>query len=226
MNKDDTIASFYERINSKEVANMSPKTLLIEDWLAIQTIESSYLITCQQHSLSSPSAFSDRKSFIGYWSRAKDQGILQLIGFLRQIKEFKASDEDDRFTLIKYNLLPVGILYKCLVVKSQTEPIWDLPNVDIDMCREFLTSDDEDNSLRDAAIDFSISMIRIIGQDFTLLRLLLVALLFSKGLSMIEDEPRLNDPLALHQAHSHYTRLIWNYLMDRQDEQKTIRQFT
>jgi hypothetical protein len=91
------------------------------------------------------------------------------------------------------------------------------------MCREFLTSDDEDNSLRDAAIDFSISMIRIIGQDFTLLRLLLVALLFSKGLSMIEDEPRLNDPLALHQAHSHYTRLI---LMDRQDEQKTIRQFT
>jgi hypothetical protein len=126
MNKDDTIASFYERINSKEVANMSPKTLLIEDWLAIQTIESSYLITCQQHSLSSPSAFSDRKSFIGYWSRAKDQGILQLIGFLRQIKEFKASDEDDRFTLIKYNLLPVGILYKCLVVKSQTEPIYGI----------------------------------------------------------------------------------------------------
>jgi hypothetical protein len=70
------------------------------------------------------------------------------------------------------------------------------------------------------------SIIKVTEEDYTLLHLLIVALLFSKGLSMIEDEPLLNDPLAVHQAQSHYTRLIWNYLLDKQGEQKMIRQFT
>jgi hypothetical protein len=225
MNKDNATASSYERINSNEIATMSPQTLHAEDWLAIQTVEASYLLTVQQPSLLDPYNFSDREPFISYCSKAKDQGILQFIAFLRQIKEFEDLNEDDRFTLIKYNLIPIGALHKCIIVNHETDPFWDVSNTDIKMCDQFLTFCDEENVLRDAVKDLCFSIIRASEEDFTLLHLLVIALLFSKGLSMIEDEPRLNDPLAIYRAQSHYTRLIWNYLVDKQGEQKTIRQF-
>ena len=226
MNKNNSTACSYERINSNEIANVSSKSLHIEDWLAIQVIESSYLLAFQQPPLPSPHDFSDRKSFIGYWSKVRDEGTLQLIAFLRQIKEFEALGEDDRLTLIKYNLIPIGALHKCFVFNREAGAVWDLPNVDTKMYRQFTTMFDEDNSFSEAATDLCFSIIKTIEEDFTLLRLLVITLLFSKGLSMVENEPQLIDPLAAHRAESYYTRLIWNYLLDKQGEQKTIRQFT
>jgi len=194
--------------------------------LVIQTVEASYLLTVQQPSLPCPHDFSDRKSFIIYWKQVKDQGILQFIAFLRQIKEFEALNEDDRSALIKYNLIPISTLHKCIIFNREISTLWDLPNVEIMMCHQFVMFCDEENILHNAVKDLCFSIIKVTEEDYTLLHLLIVALLFSKGLSMIEDEPRLNNPLAVHQAQSHYTRLIWNYLLDKQGEQKMIRQFT
>ncbi len=206
---------------------MPSKTLLVEeDWLAIQTIDSSYLLACQHPPPSDSYVFSDRKSLFAYCSQVKDQHTLQFIAFLRQIKEFEALNEEDRFILIKYNLLPMCTLYKCTVFDPQMGALCDVPNVEITMYEHFLSFDGELTTLCDACTDLCCSIIRVTEHDLTLLRLLIVALLFSKGLSMSKDEPRLTDPLAVHRAHSHYTRLVWNYWIDRQGEQKTIRQFT
>jgi hypothetical protein len=118
---------------------MPYKNVLVVDWLAIQNVESSFLLACQQPLPPFPYDFSDRKSFFVYLSQVKDQSALQFIAFLRQIKEFEALDKDDRFTLIKYNFLSICILHECHTFNRQIGPLWDLPNVDINMYHQFLT---------------------------------------------------------------------------------------
>ncbi len=50
---------------------------------------------------------SDRASALISWSHFVNQMSLHFISFFRQIDEFKGLHADDRFILIKYNLLPV-----------------------------------------------------------------------------------------------------------------------
>jgi hypothetical protein len=69
-------------------------------------------------------------------------------------------------------------------------------------------------------------LLEITEQDAAILSLLLVILLFSQGLSMNEDEPSLNDSLAVNRAQSYYTRILWNYMINKQGERKTWKQFT
>jgi hypothetical protein len=69
------------------------------------------------------------------------------------------------------------------------------------------------------------SLSSVTEQDPTLMYLLIIILLFSKGLSMSEDEPQLNDQLSVNRAQFHYIRLTWNYLLYKQGERKTSQQF-
>jgi hypothetical protein len=204
---------------------MAPKSLGIEDWLTIQTIESSYSLAFQEPPPPCPHHFSDRQSLIDYYSKAKDQVTIQLITFLRRIKEFEALNEDDRFILMKYNLLPVGVVHKCLIFSLSNEGLWDQVDIEAKMCQQVLYLDGNHNDVLQTITHLFSFALRATENDFTLLRLLIVVLLFSRGLSMLEDEPPLNDPLAVHRAQSHYTRLIWNYMVDRHGEPKAIKQF-
>ncbi|CAF4858538.1 unnamed protein product, partial [Rotaria sp. Silwood1] len=43
---------------------------------------------------------------------------------------------------------------------------------------------------------------------------------------MTQDDFQLSDPSAVHRAQSHYIRLLWSYLINKQNEEKTIQQFT
>jgi hypothetical protein len=43
---------------------------------------------------------------------------------------------------------------------------------------------------------------------------------------MDEDEPLLKDILLVHRAQSHYTQILWNYMINKQGETKTYKEFT
>jgi hypothetical protein len=42
---------------------------------------------------------------------------------------------------------------------------------------------------------------------------------------MNEDEPSLNDSLAVNQAQCHYTTLLWNYLINKRGETQACKHF-
>ena len=50
-------------------------------------------------------------------------------------------------------------------------------------------------------------------------------LIFTQDLSMNEDEPFLNDPLAVNRAQLYYTTLLCNYLINKQGEIKAKKCF-
>ncbi|CAF1690364.1 unnamed protein product, partial [Adineta ricciae] len=62
------------------------------------------------------------------------------------------------------------------------------------------------------------SLVDITDQDPIFLSLLSVILLFSRGLSMSDDESILNDPCRVNQVHLRYTTILWNYLVNKHGE--------
>ncbi|CAF3965973.1 unnamed protein product, partial [Adineta steineri] len=69
-------------------------------------------------------------------------------------------------------------------------------------------------------------VVKLTGQDPTLLSLLMLIVLFTPGLSMNIEEPLLKDPLAVHRAQNNYTQLLWNYLISKQGEIQACKHFT
>jgi hypothetical protein len=81
------------------------------------------------------------------------------------------------------------------------------------------------NGIRDAFVDLILLLVKVTEQDPTLLSLLLSILIFSKCLSIHEDQPLLKDSLAVNHAQNHYTKLLWNYLISTLGEVQACRRF-
>jgi hypothetical protein len=148
---------------------------------------------------------------------------LRYIHFIRQIEEFESLHNDDRFILIKYNLLVLFPISKCFFYKSTNDVCSD---ADKERQRRIFSSCDNLNDVRDMMQNLVVSLVELTEQDSMLLSLLLVALIFSQGLSMNEDEPSLKDPLAVNRAQSYYTKLLWDYLVHKWGDMQTHRFFT
>jgi hypothetical protein len=101
----------------------------------------------------------------------------------------------------------------------------DLPNEAQNTFYQWVINCREVHELLNKLLDLMHSFVKVTEQEPTLSRLVSVILLFSTGMLTSEDKIQLNDSLAVHHAQSHYAELIWNYLLDRYDEKKAIRQF-
>jgi hypothetical protein len=81
------------------------------------------------------------------------------------------------------------------------------------------------NAIIQTFVNMSSSLIEFSEKDSTLLMLFMTILIFTQKLSMNEDEPVLNDPLAVNRAQIRYTTLFWNYLINKRGEIKADKQF-
>jgi hypothetical protein len=205
------------------------ETLSVEDWVTIQNVRFSFLTVVQGEYNTCPpppSATSDPASFLIFWSHSVNGIILRFIDFFRQIDEFEGLNADDRFTLIKYNLLPLFPICKCFYFKSINDihPKED----DIEKNNECHSSRSSglSDEIRNKFKDLVISLITVTEQDPTLLSLLAATLIFSQGLSLSEDEPSLKDALAVNRAQSFYTKLLWKYLVNKYGEVQVCIKFT
>lgn len=214
--------------NINETNNQLYSVLSIEDWSEIQNICSIYKSifvnenrTCRSYETS------DRKSVIVTWSELASERSLQIINFCQQIDEFENLNSDDRFTLIKYNLLSLFLIQKTLLYNPTTKNFNSKTNDNNAIKRrQFFLMFYGASGIRENYLNLIDSFSIATEQDSTLIYLVLIILLFTKGLSMSENENILNDALSVNRAQSHYTKLIWNYLLNKYgDEKKTIQQY-
>ncbi|CAF3451964.1 unnamed protein product, partial [Rotaria sp. Silwood2] len=192
---DNFISHNKTELNRK--VSTSGRSISIEDWSDIESIISSYSSIFQnQYSLCRSFDISDRKSALIYWSEFASQRALKLINFFQEIDEFENLNSDDRFTLIKYNLLSLYLIQKCLNYNPLTGTFINRKNEDVLKRRQFFALCYGTSGIRESFMSLIRSFSKVTEQDSILINLLLVVLLFSKGLSMNETEPELNDELA------------------------------
>lgn len=151
---------------------------------------------------------------------------LRLIKFYRSIDHFENLDCNDRFTLIKYNILVLLSILSRFRRKSLTQSPLSSQQHEQEIKQQIYMLCNRSDSMYEIIIDLTIHLNDIIQSDDILLCLILIIFLFSKGLSMHEYEPSLHDSLSVHQAQLYYTEILWNYLISKQNEVNTCKYFT
>jgi hypothetical protein len=213
---------------SNEIEDILFGTLSIEDWLAIQSVQSSFVsvfhLPMGQSSVHID--FSNRVSALISWFKFDNQLGLRLIDFFRQINEFQDLHIDDRLTLIKYNLPSVFAIGRCYNFKYVNDGRSLDSSEEAEKDRQFFMLFDAPNAARNTFRDVVLCLVQITRQDPTLLSLLLIILILTPGLSMSEEEPPLNDSLAVDRLQSYYTKILWNYLVNQSGEIEACRRFT
>ncbi|CAF1212806.1 unnamed protein product [Rotaria magnacalcarata] len=227
MDKDDDNIALHGNIDLNETEETSSKTLSCDDWIAIQSIRSSFLSFFQNESIQCSSIdVSSRTTALISWSQFANKIALSFISFLRQLDEFEGLDDDDRFMLVKYNLLPVFPIFKCFNYKPINHPSRDEENKTQETFGRFFMLCGESPHIGNIFMNLVISLVEVTQQDPTLLSLLSAILIFSQGLSLNENEPPLKDSLAVNRAQMHYTNLLWNYWFNKWGETQTYKFFT
>jgi len=226
MDKDSNNIFLDEIIDLDEVEDTSLEILSVEDWTTIKTIQSSFVSIFHGKTQPVCEDVSDRASTIISWSQDADSIAVDFINFFRQIDEFEGLHADDRFTLIKYNLLSLFPIYKCLHYKivNDFDSYEEKEKVE-NQCTYFGRWDES----KDICVIFTNlihSLAELTEQDSALLSLLLIILNFSQGLSMNENEPLLKDSLAVNRAQSYYTKLLWNYSINKWNEEQACKYFS
>lgn len=153
------------------------------------------------------------------------QNTLRFINFFRQINEFDHLHSDDRFVLIKYNIFPLFVVSKCFYYKPINDCCSNGDNEEAVRHRRFFMLCGLSTDVRDTFVNLVLSLVHLTEQDPAILSLLVAMLIFSRGLSMNEEEPLLKDPSMVHQAQSCYTKLLWQYLVNRRGELQAIQHF-
>ncbi|CAF1346080.1 unnamed protein product [Adineta ricciae] len=209
--------------------NIFSESLTAEDLIVIDTIQSDFLSIFQNQFEGSKELIdlTDRVSALISWSESHNKLALLIIKYCRLINEFENLNADDRFILIKYNLLSLFSVILCYNCKSRNQSSSSYQEYDgVENKRQFYSVCDPSSDMYTKVINLMISSMETLNQDLVLVSLLTIILLFSKGLSMNENEPLLNDSLSVYRAQSYYTKILWNYLIDKQGEMKTYKQFT
>jgi hypothetical protein len=228
MDKNNDNIVGHDNTDFNEIEKILFETLSVEDWITIQSLQSSFISFFQIPTLQFTDIFdlSDRDSALISWSQFANQISLRFINFFRQIDEFEGLHADDRFILIKYNLLPVFPIFKCFNDK------WTVDFCSLEDSEQAKSNHrlfmlfGGSNGIHELFPNLVVSLAKITEQDPMLLSLLLTVLLFTQGLSMSEDEPPLKDPLAVNRAQSYYTKILWNYLVNKYGEIQACKHFT
>ena len=201
-------------------------SLSVEDWLTIEKVKSLFISNMQDDNAHKFSIdISDRDSAVLSCLKSTDQTALRFINFFRQLNEFEGLDADDRFILIKYNLFPVFPLYKCFNYKPENHYLSYEQNEEAIRYRQFLALFDETIEMQDILIKLVTSLVELTKKDPTILSLILIIIVFSQGLLMNEEEPVLKDSLGVNRIQSHYTKVLWNYLVNQWNEQQVQKYF-
>lgn len=210
-----------------EERNRLWETLSIEDWMTIENIQSLFVSTMQDDNAHKFTLdIADRDSALVSCLQSVDQTALRFISFFRQIHEFEGLDADDRFILMKYNLLPVFPIYKCFNYKPENHYLSDEENEEVIRFEQFCRLFDQTSDIRDILIKLIVSLVKLTQQDPTILSLILIIIVFTQGLSLNDDAPVLKNPLAVHRIQCHYIEVLRNYLTQKWDEQQTCHYFT
>jgi len=214
---------------SNEIEDILFETLSIEDWITIQSVQSSFISVfhCPTEQFGAYIDFSNRTSALISWSEYVNQLALRFIDFFRQINEFQDLLLGDRLILIKYNLLPVFPICKCHEFKFAVDQCrFDGFEQEMEEHGRFFSFFNASDNIHNAFVEMIFSLLQNTEGNPTVLSLLLIILILTPGLSMNEDEPPLNDSLGVNRVQCYYTKILWNYFVSQFSETEACRRFT
>lgn len=218
-----------EKVTDDEMIDLEESlfsNLSVDYWLSIENFRTRFLATfstneqfCFQIDVS------DKKSALISWTQSANTLAVSFISYFRQIDEFEQLNNDDRFLLIKYNLLSLFPVLKSFFHQSSDGCCSNANTAAAEQHRRFFKLCGESDAIREQFVKLIFSLVQTTQQDPIILSLILPILLFSQGLAMTDDQPLLKDPLAIHRAQSYYVQLLCNYLIHKQGEMRTQKQW-
>ncbi|CAF1535485.1 unnamed protein product, partial [Didymodactylos carnosus] len=154
----------------------------------------------------------------------KNITALRLINFYKKMREFQLCAEEDKVTLIKYNLPCIFFVHAVLGY----DPLLDRYNEDtkhhIDG-RDILLSHGLETYSKITKLMTTLRS--IVELDQIIVQLALVIMLFCKGFSASQTvEPILTDPLKVFRAQNLYIERLWRFLDDRFGDKTATTIFT
>ena len=200
--------------------------LYLDDWIAVESIRCAF-----DSSFPPPDQrayqldVSNRSSALISWSVHANQSALAFIHFFRQIDEFENLHADDRFVLIKSNLLLLFPVLKSFHLRSMNDCCASNGNAAATQHQKFFALCGESDGIQEEFAALVQSIIRVTEQDPTVISLLLLVCLFSRGSSIDDDQLPLKEPLSVHHAQSFYARLLWMDLVRRHGPFRAIQRF-
>ena len=150
---------------------------------------------------------------------------VKLINFLRSIREFQSLREEDRFSLVKYNFIPILVLRDVLVYDSKNGLFYDddvgstsrsarderFAHNFTSLCTLFYGYDQNQHYTSHLS-----SLQTIIDNDSLIIQMIMLVLIFLKGASINHEQAWvLFDPASVFSAHLKYIDLLFRYLIDR-----------
>ncbi len=156
---------------------------------------------------------------------ARSVSALRLVSFFKQIPEFNQLNAQDRFTLIKNNLMAVLVLNSTLSYNMEADAIMETDS-DAPWNSSIIAKVHGDEIYRRVKKVFD-SFARIAQYDQRIIQLALVVLILTKGFSTTgsASEPILDDSLGVYRAQNYYTELLWKYLQTVHGNGKAIHIF-
>ncbi|CAF1467454.1 unnamed protein product, partial [Didymodactylos carnosus] len=162
------------------------------DHLQLKYIEESFINAYQSTAIPSlPLQIKDKMDALTYVMDIQNFTALRLINYLKTIPEFEALDENDRFLLVKYNLVHVFILAKSLfydhdngVCNETVENLKQRKEIFI------LCHGDE---IRNDFLQLVQSVKDTTENDPSIIHLLIIVIIFTKGLSLDNSESILSN---------------------------------
>ena len=131
--------------------------------------------------------------------------------------------EDDRFALIKHNLLGVLYLHFCICIDTDSE-IYHEPNTSSDFCYHASELRRYSNEVYRETMIFTKEIQNICSFDHFILKLAMLIMIFSKGFDL--NEPNWLQPEEIFQAQNVYVNLLWKYLDARFGSHQTPSRFS
>lgn len=118
-------------------------------------------------------------------------------------------DEDERFALVKQNSMAIFYLHLCLCTNLSTE-IYREPHTDNDFCYPAHALRLFSDEIHRQAMALVEEIQRLSSMDHTVIKLLILVLIFSTGSDLSESTGRQTEQIF--RAQNIYTQLLWKYL--------------
>lgn len=168
---------------------------------------------------------SDKVSAIRTCLQTSDEKALGFIKFFRQINGFENLNSDDKFILIKYNILSVFPIQKAFNYKKENHYLSTEENEESIKFNQFFDLFDQSYYVRDTLINLISSIVQLTEQDPITLSFLLIIIVLSPNLITTNDQPMLKDSKSVNKLQSHYIELFWNFLIKKLNDSEIYQYF-
>ncbi|CAF0803882.1 unnamed protein product [Didymodactylos carnosus] len=214
--------------NSTDITTVIDKVLFTnEDHLQIQCIQTSFMIS-QQSAVRPliPYQIKDKMEALTYMMDMQNFTALKLIDYLKLIPEFKQLDDNDRFILVKYNLLYAFVLAKSLDFDYINGTCRSESSNESIQQRKVLSTLCQFEELRQTFLQLISTLINITENNQSIIHLLIIVTIFSKGISASDNQPTLSNFAQVYVAQCKYVDLLWRYMLQQYDDMVAVKKFS